>query len=373
MNKLFYSIFLFAFIVGVLGFLPTHVFANPIVRISEDVSVGKNSILEGDFYGLGSSITISGSAQDDVYVVGGVVTINGDILGDLTVIGGSVQIHGEVKDDVRILGGDVSIAKPVGGDVVVIGGNVDILSTATVGGDFLFAGHKAEIDGEVSGSVYGTVAILNINARVGGDVSVTTDQQLTLRDEAEVQGNITYKSFLDIVRAQNAVVSGTIRKEKVEAITIAHEAQLIVIQLLILLFAVLSLFLLIRAPLERLVARTVSSFGKQGIIGLGVLIGMPLVGALLTVSVIGSIVGIVILIAYVLLLFIAWIVSGIVLGSLVKRALHKGERITLLTVVGGTILFGLMIFLPFIGPILTIAFVVVVLGGISMALYRFLR
>jgi hypothetical protein len=355
--------------------VPAFVFAGPIVRSGDVVSVDANQILEGDFYGLGGSVTISGSSSHDVYVAGGSVTINGDVEGDLTILGGVVQVHGEVKDDVRIIGGEVLLAKPVGGDVVSLAGNLKILSTASVAGDVLFIGNEVLLEGDVLGSVHGTSENTRINAKVGGDVSVRAAQRFTLGDKADISGNVSYKSVTDIERAQNAVVGGTVRKDGfISEPSNTQSAQLIVMRILILLFATLSLFLIARPALERLTTETTMHYGKQGLIGLGVFVVTPVIALLLMTSVLGILIGFMLFFGYLLLLMLSWVVSCIMLGAFIHRSMkRKGDSVNLISVVVGTFTFGLLPLVPLIGIISLLALSLIVLGGLALSFYKQFR
>ncbi len=364
----------------VLGFfgvllLPSIVFAGPIVRTGDSVSVDADQMLESDFYGFGSSVTISGTAKQDAYIAGGTVTVNAPVEGDLTVVGGVVQVHASapIKDDVRVVGGEVLIAGTVEGDVVVMGGKLTILSTANVKGDVMFVGGEALIEGDVLGSVIGTAEQVRINSHVGGAVSVRATRSLTLGDKADVVGDVTYKSRNDVARAQNAVVTGKVRKEEMPKVSPGSSVQFMVMQVLVALFAALTLFLMLRSSLERLVDRTIAAYGVQGLIGLAILLFTPLVGVLLVTSVLGSIVGVVVILMYAGLLIVTFATVGIVLGGVVERVVLKRQTLSFLGVVFGTIGCGLIAFIPVLGPILLFILFVIVLGGLGASLYRLIR
>lgn len=364
---------LIGLMISSIALIPAMVSAGPIVRSGEAVSISADQVLKGDFYGLGSSVSISGVAEHDAYIGGGTVTVNAPVQGDLTVVGGVVQVHAAVNDDVRVVGGEVLLAEPITGDVVVAGGVLKILSTATVGGDVLFLGGEATIEGDVAGSIIGTTERVRIDATVGGDVSVRATNSFTLGDNAQILGNISYKSQFDVIRAQDAEVTGTISKEAVVVESGNAWMQLLIMQILVLLFASLTLFLIAREPLAHLVERTVHSYGMQGLVGICVfLFGAPL-GILLVTSVLGSIVGIALLFAYVLLLIISLIASGIVLGAVLERLILKKSTISFLTVIFGTIAIGILILVPVLGPLALFLLYIIILGGLSTGLYRLFR
>jgi hypothetical protein len=335
------------------------------------VNVDADQILQGNFYGAGNTVSISGKAEQDVYVAGGTVTINAEVGSDLVVAGGTVQVHAPVGDDLRVVGGDVTVAGKVGGDLVVAGGTVNVLSTAEIDGDILFVGGDVVVSGAVKGSVVGTANTVRIDSGVGGDVKVTADQLLTLTDRAEVMGNVIYKSSAGIARAQNATVTGNVTHQSISSS--AGNNTYAILPLFAVLFAALTIFLLFRERLQLVVDTTKTSFGTNGLIGLGVFLTVPVVSVLLMVSVLGIIPGVVLLLAYIALMLIVWVCAGIVLGTLVLKSFMKIERVSLLSIIVGIILFDLVTFIPYIGFLLVLAIFLIVLGGISRLLYASFR
>src|SRR3989344_2950946 len=79
----------------------------------------KNEIVQGDYFGVGESVTVSGTVNGDVYAAGGNIMVDGTVNGDLLAAGGTVTIIGTVRDNVRVAGGAVSILGTVGRDVTV--------------------------------------------------------------------------------------------------------------------------------------------------------------------------------------------------------------------------------------------------------------
>lgn len=369
MNKIFLSVAFFAFVC-----VPSLASAGPILRTGDTISVDADQSLNGDFYALGSTVSVSGQSEDDVYIAGGNVTINAPVAKDLTVLGGTVQVHGDVGDDIRIVGGEVTIAKPVKGDVVVLGGTLTILSTASVEGDVLFLGDTVTIEGEVVGSVFGTANIVRLNSEVGGDVTLQVNNQFSIGNKAKLQGDVTYESLHEVARAQEAVITGEIRKTDVRVSTSDLPfVQVIVIEIMILLFSVFTLFLLSQ---KFVTSATRSSFGRigmSGLMGIGILVTLPFIAILLCASVIGMLVGMLLLIAYVFLLILAVMLAPIFVGYLIQKvALHRDE-LTAYTVGGGVIAFIVIGIVPYIGGLLVFSCVMITLGSLGMMLYRTIR
>lgn len=345
--------------------------ASPVLRSGESVSIEADQVVEGDLYAAGNAVNVSGSVEGDAYIAGGTVTINGPVTTDVVVAGGTVQLHGEIGDDLRVIGGEVTVAGAVQGDVVVLGGAVRVLSTATIAGDILFAGGELAVDGPVDGSLFGFAERLRVDSTIGGDVEINAVGDLTLGDRAEVLGNVTYRGQGSIVRAQNAVVVGDIQSEPQPAESPSYEVA--AASLAMLLFAGLVALLVFKPVLNTLVTETEKSYGVFGLVGLGVLVGTPLVALLLMFSILGFLVGVLLLVGYLALLVAAWIVAGPILGAIILRRFKENASLSILAVVLGVLVVELVSIIPYIGLILVFALFIIVLGALSSGLYRLVR
>lgn len=354
-------------------FSPAFVQAGPIFRSGESISIDATQVLKGDFYGFSPVVTLSGSAENDVLIGGGTVTINAPVAGDLTVVGGVVQVHGDIGDDLRIIGGEVTLAKEVVGDVVVLGGTLTILSTATVKGDVLFMGGDLTIEGEVVGGIHATAETVRINSEIGGDVSLKVATIFTAGDRTNVLGNVQYESASEMIRAQDAIIVGDVRKtDSIQEAGLNVFKQLL-LNISLLFFAVLTIYLTLRKYVERIVSISIGAPGVSGLIGLGVFILLPFVSVLLLVSVLGSSIGVILFALYIILCIFALLGAGILLGVYIQKLLTKKTNITLGTVVLGLISFSILCFIPVIGWFIVFGLIMIVLGGLSTALYQAIR
>lgn len=355
--------------------LPSLTYAGPITRTGEKVSIDSAQILQGDFYGFAPSITISGKAEQDVYVMGGTVTINAPVMGDLTVLGGVVQIHGDVGGDLRVLGGEVTVGNAIGEDALVAGGTLVVLSTATIQGDLLFRGGDLTLEGDVVGSIHGVSETLRINGGIGGAVSFETAHSITLGDKAEIDGSLTYTSANEMVRAQNAVVKGEIRRMAEHTVSQSNYTliYMYVIETCILLFIAFILYLLGRRHIESSVINEKNNLGVIGLVGLGVFLIVPFVSIVLMVSVIGVLAGIILFVAYIIALLTALAIAGIVLGMFIQKMLSKKASLNASTVLYGVVAYTLLGLVPVVGPIMIFGGIIISLGGLSISFYRLIR
>lgn len=359
--------------VFLLILLPLYSHAETVLRVSDTISLDVDQVVDGDFYGTAFTgpVSLSGSIEGDALVFGSSVTANGSVSEDLFAAGGSVQVHASVTDDVRIAAGEVTIAEEVGGDLFVLGGVLTVLSSANIEGNVYFFGGTGELNGRIGGSVHGTSERLRIDGPVVGDVDVRVARGLVIGDRADIGGDIRYESSEELTRAQNAVVVGEVVRNSPRAPDdVGLEGM--TVPLLIYAFTVLITFALLRGRLEPLLGVSLGSFTKDGLIGVAAMFALPVVIAVLFATVIGSLVGVLTLLAFLFLTLSSFVLAGMLAGLIVQKALYKSAKLDLLWTLLGVIIVSLMLFIPFIGPIALLVLMLVALGTLLRKLYEVL-
>jgi cytoskeletal protein CcmA (bactofilin family) len=127
---------LLTFSVVILGLvvllpLPAHAAEE---RLVGDVVVGHRGVEHDVSTGAGN-LEGRGLVEDDVYSVFGDVLVSGELKGDIDAGFGDVKIEGPVEGDVRAEFGDVYVDAPVKGDVNVGWGDVDLGPDAEISGN----------------------------------------------------------------------------------------------------------------------------------------------------------------------------------------------------------------------------------------------
>ena len=347
--------------------------AESVVRSGETVSVAADEVVTGDFYTAASVINISGTVTEDIVAAGGKVTLNGVAEQDVLLLAGAVDIHGVVNEDVRVIAGEVVLAEPIAGDVFVFGGKLEVLSSATIGGDLLFFGGEAKVEGDVAGDIFGYAGELRVDALVGGDVSVTADM-LVLGDRANVAGSVLYTSPQLVIRSQNAAVAGELVRTEPVVPAASSAVQAVVLPVLILLFTALAWFLLARRSFARVTELALRSVSRSVILGVIVLIGVPFAASVLMASVIGAQVGLVLLMLYLLVLLLGAAMIVPITGQLVQVAfIPSNQTFSLLTLLLGAVAVGVLALLPVIGLFILLGLLLVGVGATSDVISKGVR
>lgn len=372
MRNHFYHIFALIIGVSVFGVAVTAE-ARSAIRVDETVSVSDEQVVPGDFYGAGSTVSLSGAILGDAHIVGGRVTLNGSVASDTLAVAVSADLHGDIGDDIRIIAGDVTVASHVKGDLVVFARRLELLSTAQVDGDVIFFGQEAEILGAVGNDIMGTMTTLRLDGPVGGEVDVAVGF-LTVGDNANVTGALQYASGQELVRAPNAVLSGTVvRNEVANAASAKGALQSLLKIILPLLFAVLCWHLLIRASLEQLVRGATTNYLRAAVIGFAVVVGLPVAAVILMISGLGAVLGWILLIFYLGLLCTAIVGAVAVGGGFARMLLMPKSAFGLPWLLVGALLMALLFLFPYGGVVLLFLLVIVTLGALAERIFYAVR
>lgn len=206
-----------------------------------DVVVEAGEVIDDDVYVSGNSVRIDGTITGDLIAVGSTVIVNGTVGGDVMAAAQSVRINGEVGDDVRIGGMALQLGERarVADEVMAGGFSYESKAGSSAGGDLLFGGYQALIDGTVEGDVTGAAGALDLRGTFGGnvDVSVGADGTggpspvmfmpspavsmpavtpgLTVGDNASIAGDLIYESNVEGAISPSARVGGEVSFEEV--------------------------------------------------------------------------------------------------------------------------------------------------------------
>jgi cytoskeletal protein CcmA (bactofilin family) len=337
--------------------------ASSVIRTGDTVSIGGDQLIEGDFYSVTGKLNLSGTVKGDAIIASPQVTVNGNIEEDATLFGGTVDIFGTIGDDLRIIAGETTIAEPVMGDVLVVGGVLTILSGASVAGDVILVTGEATIEGSVGGDILGWSDSLRIDALVAGDVSVTVNS-LTLGENAHITGSVQYVSRELAVQAQGATIEGDLVRNDPVIPATDTSIRTVLVPVLVILFSVLAWYLISRKSLTVVTHRALSKSFRPALFGFASVILVPFAIIILSVSVIGTLVGITLFFLYALLLMLALIALPALVGQAIMKLFNRSTKeLTLVALVVGVFGVALLAVLPIIGLLVLVGVTLLSVGA----------
>lgn len=288
-----------------------------------------------------------------------------------TYTGGTVVVEGPIGGDVRVFAGTVIVRGTVDGDVQVYAGSVQV--PGEIRGNLEAYAGTVVLDGEVTGDVSVASGTLAIDGRVGGVVR-SASARTQLGENAVLTDDIRYSG--DLERAQGSTVDGETVSDptlQVGPVIFPPVAGWFFTAFVALAHLSLGVALLLAFPgyARAIGDRVATDPLLTGAAGLGVLVGVPVVLALLAVTLVGIPLALVGVFLYLVLLWVGLVYGRFAIGYwLVRRAGRDSPWLGLLV---GVVAFAVLVELPAVGPLLQLATLLLGLGAIGVGAGREVR
>lgn len=270
-------------------------------RFSDAVVV--TQALDDDLYAAGGEVRIEGAIAGAAVLAAGSAEISGDVAGDLILAGGQINLAGGVGDDLRVAGGSVQITGFVTDNATISGGTVTIGPGSAIGGRTWIAGGDVDMAGQIGGDLRVVAGTAVISGRVAGNLDIAA-REIRVEPGTIIGGNLVWRSNQPPVIAEDVQILGEVREAG------GDESQSLVDEpsdrfdggwALGVGVAAAALILLWFAP--QLVARSAAIFqaapGRTLVLGAASLVLTPIMAFLLIVTVLGWLLGLVVLAGYV--------------------------------------------------------------------------
>lgn len=347
-------------------------------QAAETVAVPES--LSSDQYLAGRVVQVTAPVNGDVVMAGQELSVDAKISGDLIAAGETVEVRNAVGDDVRVAGRTVTLSGQVAGHAVAAGEKVVLEAGASVGDWAWLAGQNVSVEGQVGGELRAAGERVVVSGEVGGDaIFAATD--IEVESGAVIRGDLIYDSDTEPKIAAEATVEGQIIQEDLaESLGLEEgfgESGGIVGALVFaisVIAAALVAFLVFPAFSGSLATRIRTTPLRTLALGIGAMIGIPLLVILLFATQVGWILALGLLFCFLLLLVCAMVLGIASVGQLGLQVSERGAAIGLpmrLLAIGlGVILVLLLAQIPVLGGIIVFLVLVGGLGAVSGELWH---
>jgi cytoskeletal protein CcmA (bactofilin family) len=348
----------------------------PTVALAAEIKTGDILTLskqEKNVYAFGSEVKTESDTKGDLVVFSQNSDIRNEVENSLTAAGASVKVSGKIGNSTRIFSGEADVDGPVGADLIIFGGTIRITDKATIGGDVIIYGGTISLDGKTLGKVKLNGGQVSINGQVGSDAEIRSDS-ISVGDKAVIGGRMTYWSSQDAKVSSTARIKGGIEKNEIKEtskggiLALANAAGWSGFLLTLAGLFILALILAYFRPsfVEEAMAlanKTPLTPLWKGVVGL---IVAPVLVILLLITMVGALTAGALAVGYGLTLIISYALSVIITGSLITRLANKEyiKQPVWLTVLIGTIVYTVVGWIPFIGPLAQLVVFVIAFGTI---------
>jgi len=334
---------------------------------------------------LDEAQAVDNTTHEDKYIVGDSVTVDYIVDGNLYVLANEVTVNSQIVGNAFICAQKVTIAEQgyisnslfaVANDITIAGISYDIYTTSndlTIAGYIFRDMHSVAENINIYGTIGRNASISGENFSFEKKESATSEEDGStvefISAQGRVMGNLDYSSNKEISVPEGSV-EGKVKFETAKQINITPNYFLSVLYFVILAIAVWILLKWL-APkfLEKADTLLTNKILKTIGFGLLGLVVFPIVAALLIIAIITSNVGLLLLSVFLTLVSVSQAVFVIALNNvLCKKFNFEGTLKTFLLLVVTSIVAKVLAIIPFVGAILSIAYVLLGMGIIVRSL-----
>lgn len=292
-------------------------------RFSDSIVI--TGSLEDDLYAAAGELRIEGSIAGAAVLAAGTAEISGDVEGDVMLAGGRISLDGGVGDDLRAAGGNVQVTGFVTDQATIAGGSVTVGPGGAIGGRTWIAGGNVEMAGQIGDDLHVAGGTVVISGRVVGNVEIAA-RQIRVEPGAVIGGDLIWRSELAPLIAEDAQILGDVRsagEEEPESAGDESSSRFSGDWAVGIALAAAGLILLWFAP--QLATRATVAFrqapGRTLLLGAAAIVLTPIAALVLFATVLGWLLGLVVLAGYVFALLLAGLVGLLIVTNLLRGRL----------------------------------------------------
>ncbi len=344
--------------------LPQPVDALELRRSDGIVAIAATETVDDSMMIAAETVLIEGNITGDVFATGQRINVSGNISGTLIAFAESVTIRGSVggmamggASAYNILGGTVA------GDVWVAGEKITVDEATKVGRNLVVASQSVSLGGSVGKDLY----TITESVEVSGDVARHLEaysNRVKLLGDAHIGGDVRFRGGNDerLHRSASVTIDGEVQfpdmpEEMDDGASTIEFVSWQVAKLIAALIVGLLLLWLVPGFKRVSIGAGIEGLKTAGI-GFVALVSVPLMAIIIAITLVGIPVALIAFASWLLALYLAKIVVGVVVGNML---LGDRENVFLPLLVGLVIVL-LVSLLPFIGGAISFVLTIVGLG-----------
>jgi hypothetical protein len=335
----------------------------------------------GNSYVAGASVVVTAPVAGDLGAAGGSVVVAAPVQGDDLLFGGSVDSRARIGGDLRVFGGSIKIEESVAGDIVAFG--FSVRDSGHSGGSVFIAA----ADVEVTDGAGGPVTIYGNNISLAGDfasdVRVVASGHLSLAASTTILGALSYEAPEPAAIPTSALIAGGIEYTSASYLPPAGTSRILAfLSVGFFLFARVLGALILAGLLAGLFPRLAEAVALRAYtkprsilltmsLGFAILVAVPVLLVLLSLTFVGLGLALLLLILYALLVVLALLYAGILLGTLFVRRFAHRDTILWHDGALGMLALSLIALLPFAGLFVVFMLTAFTAGALLQLFFAF--
>jgi len=365
---------LVVFLIGILLFIPTKILANNGAIKETSIFLPEDMIIDNIYWAAAQNLNISAQMKDDVYLAGLSVNVNGPIEGDLIVAGKNIVINSEIKGNLRAVGDTIIIKGKVHKNITIVGNIITLAAESEVGNNLLVAGGNIELNGKINKNLYAAGGNLILNNEILGSAYLMVDPEgaLAIYPKANIHNNLEYTAKVLADKKAGALIGGQEKLTQWKMETkrpIATKFNLFFLTWWLAgLFGSIVVGLVLVIIFKDYTLKVEKQIDKNILMailkGLVFLIVTPIALVILSITIIGLPLAVIMGFLYGIILYLTKIFVGIYLGERIIRLINKKIEIPLLwSMICGLAIIYLLCLIPYFGWIIKL---IAVLWGLGV-------
>lgn len=185
------------------------------------VKLAAEQAITGNYYVMGNNISIDGNITGDLVCAANTVEVKGNIGGDVICAANTIIISGNVAGNVRSAASVINIDGSVAKNLTVATNNLVISAKGSIGSDAIFWAGQIMHEGSINGALRGMAYRAYLGGNVAQDVDISFEDgsngfavPLIISQQAKINGDLTYKSKYDASLANRDSVLGNVIKQQ---------------------------------------------------------------------------------------------------------------------------------------------------------------
>lgn len=357
-------------LIGILAALALPAQATEFIA-TNTYAIGKEQVVDEEQWVLAGIVETEGTFENDLFIASGnELQLNGTYQGNVWGAASmGANLRGSARRNVRLTGKTVRIEGTIGGNLMALADTIQIATNATIEGNVRLLGTSIVMEGHIGGNADITAArIATLGGTMKGNVEIISQDILLARD-ARIGGDLIYTTNKELIPAEG-VVAGQLKRVVPEAPPAFSSARLVSRSLWFLAAFLagvpfIALFPMSTAMASQLVRRSPWKCLLVGFLASGAL---PVFGIMCVSSIIGVPLGVLVITAWGVMVYLSRIIMGLVLGTLILRTVGSSIGRVLLAMALGLAIIYLSTLVPSIGTPVQLTVVWIGMGSLILAL-----
>ncbi len=330
--------------------------------------------INDDLLAAGQNLIVSGRIRGDCILGGMSATVDGVVDGSIMAAGSEIRLSGECRTSARLFGRGIDVDGRIERNLIAFGETIILGKNGWVENDFYGGANNITIQGRIGGDFDAYGAQVYLAGKVDGDVEIE-GEDIIIEPTAIIGGDLTTVGENKPQIEPGAQILGETRHEfpeKDERSGYTFASFLFDSWWYLAMLLAGATLLIFFSPFTRdVITAAETQWAKALGLGFVFVVCLPIAAMILAVTIIGIPLAIIVLLGWLLLWYLSYAFTGLLVGEWVLRKLRRGRApAKFWALVLGLLIILLLGKIPILGIILQFVIIFLGFGGFFLAAVR---